>query len=94
VAAGLGSNYSSPNNEKPTTEDFNLDEPQFVEGNVPRLVQCFSRLANSTDFAFDRLSRYEAGLWRQVGQLIFLLNNLRHRKKNSDPGYPTSEADP
>jgi hypothetical protein len=29
-------------------------------------AQCFLRLANLPNFAFDRLSRYEAMLWRSV----------------------------
>jgi hypothetical protein len=30
------------------------------------IARCFLRLANLPNFAFDRLSRYEATLWRQV----------------------------
>ena len=33
------------------------------------LARCFLRLANLPSCALDRLSRYEAILWRQVGQL-------------------------
>src|SRR4051794_34516996 len=32
----------------------------------PDLAQCFLRLANLPTFPLDRLSRYEAALWRQV----------------------------
>jgi hypothetical protein len=28
----------------------------------------------------DRLSRYEATLWRQAGQILFALDNLDRRK--------------
>ena len=35
------------------------------------LARCFLRLANLPNFALDRLSRYEAILWRQVGQILF-----------------------
>jgi hypothetical protein len=38
------------------------------------------RLANLPNFAFDRLSRYEAGLWRQVRQILFALDTLDRRK--------------
>ena len=31
------------------------------------LAWCFLRLANLPNFALDRLSRYEANLWRQAG---------------------------
>jgi hypothetical protein len=36
----------------------------------------FLRLADLPNFALDRLSRYEAALCRQVGQLLFALNAL------------------
>jgi hypothetical protein len=40
-------------------------------------AQCFLRLANLPNFALDRLSRYEAMLWRQVGRILFALDALR-----------------
>ena len=33
------------------------------------LARCFLRLANLTSYPLDRLSRYEAILWRQAGQI-------------------------
>jgi proteic killer suppression protein len=44
------------------------------------LARCFLRLANLPNFALDRLSRYEAILWRQVGQILFALDTLDRRK--------------
>ena len=44
------------------------------------LARCFLRLANLPNFALDRLSRYEATLWRQAGQILFALNALDRRK--------------
>jgi hypothetical protein len=41
---------------------------------------CYLRLANLPNFALDRLSRYEARLWRQLGQVLFTLNALDRRK--------------
>ena len=38
------------------------------------------RLANLPNFALDRLSRYEAILWRQVSQILFALDALDRRK--------------
>jgi hypothetical protein len=58
---------------KPTSEEANLDPG--VE-----LARCFLRLANLPNFALDRLSRYEATLWRQAGQVLFALNALDRRK--------------
>jgi hypothetical protein len=44
------------------------------------LARCFLRLSNLPNFALDRLSRYEAILWRQAGQILFALDNLDRRK--------------
>jgi hypothetical protein len=38
------------------------------------------RLANLRNYALDRLSRYEATLWRQAGQILFALDGLDRRK--------------
>jgi hypothetical protein len=43
-------------------------------------ARCFLRLANSPNFALDRLSRYEATLWRQAGRILFALETLDRRK--------------
>jgi hypothetical protein len=44
------------------------------------LARCFLRLCNLSNYALDRLGRYEAALWRQVGQTLFALDNLDRRK--------------
>jgi hypothetical protein len=44
------------------------------------LTRCFLRLANLPNFALDRLSRYDATLWRQVRQILFALDALDRRK--------------
>jgi hypothetical protein len=41
---------------------------------------CFLRLANLPNFALDRLSRYEATLWRQAGRILYALQTLDRRK--------------
>jgi hypothetical protein len=41
---------------------------------------CFLRLANLPNFALDRLSRYEATLWRQARRTLYALEMLDHRK--------------
>ena len=54
-----------------------------VEPDVHHTVEfarCFLRLANLPNFALDRLSRYEATLWRQVRQTLFALDALDRRK--------------
>jgi hypothetical protein len=44
------------------------------------LAHCFLRLANLPNFALDRLSRYEAMLWRQAGRVLYALDALDRRK--------------
>ncbi len=43
------------------------------------LTYCFLRLANLDSAVFDRLSRYEAALWRQTVQTLFALGSPRQR---------------
>jgi hypothetical protein len=44
------------------------------------LARSFFCLANLPNYVLDRLSRYEAALWRQVGQILFALDTLDRRK--------------
>ena len=43
-------------------------------------ARCFLRLANLPNFAFDRLSRYEANLCRKAGRILYALETLDRRK--------------
>lgn len=43
-------------------------------------ARCYLRLANLPNFALDRLSRYEATLWRQAGRILYALETLDRRK--------------
>jgi hypothetical protein len=52
--------------------------PSYQIGNVA-IAHCFQRLADVDRSAFERLSRYETALWRQVAQLLFTLNVLTGR---------------
>ena len=57
--------------------------PKAVEPAVDdntEFARCFLRLANLPNHALDRLSRYEAILWRQVRQILVALDALDHRK--------------
>src|SRR3954447_4397683 len=45
------------------------------------LAQCYLRLANLPTYPLDRLSRYEAALWRQAGQTMFALHALHRGKR-------------
>jgi len=44
------------------------------------LARCYLRLSNLPNYMLDRLSRYEASLWRQVGQILLTLDVLDRRK--------------
>ncbi len=57
--------------------------PKSVESDVPHTVEfarCFLRLANLPNCVLDRLSRYEATLWRQLRQTLVALDALDRRK--------------
>jgi hypothetical protein len=57
--------------------------PASAQGQIApdgELARCFLRLCNLPNYALDRLSRYEATLWRQAGQILFALGNLNRRK--------------
>jgi hypothetical protein len=74
----------------PTSHDI-TNETEAVTNPVSKPVEpaiqpnadfarCFLRLANLPNFALDRLSRYEATLWRQAGRILFALDALDRRK--------------
>jgi len=44
------------------------------------LTRAFVRLSNLPTYPLDRLSRYEATLWRQACQILFTLRCLDRRK--------------
>jgi hypothetical protein len=50
-------------------------------------ARCFLRLANLPNFALDRLSRYEATLWRQAGRILFALDAFDRRKPQERRRY-------
>jgi hypothetical protein len=57
-------------------DDLGCAEDSPYRTNV-EIGRCFLRLANLDNGAFDRLSRYETALWRQVGQVLFTLDVFR-----------------
>jgi hypothetical protein len=52
----------------------------WVESDGLEFARCFLRLANLPNLALDRLSRYEATLWRQAGRILYALDALDRRK--------------
>jgi hypothetical protein len=49
------------------------------------LTQSFVRLSNLPTYPLDRLSRYEATLWRQARQIVLTLQRLGRRKPWEGP---------
>jgi hypothetical protein len=77
----FGRAESGSSDTHPTSHD-SAYETGDVPGSIPttELARCFLRLANLPNYALDRLSRYEATLWRQAGQILFALDVLDRRK--------------
>jgi hypothetical protein len=70
----LGGTPQCDEDRRDTADVDNQPERSNVE-----IGRCFSRLAHLDNGAFDRLSRYETALWRQLGQVLFTLDALRRR---------------
>jgi hypothetical protein len=51
--------------------------PIALHASVRDLTCCFLRLSNVDNGAFDRLGRYNAALWKQTAQTLFLLQTVR-----------------
>jgi hypothetical protein len=76
-----GGDESEPaRNEGDSLEIFGRSPNQMI-------ARCFLRVARLEDGVFDRLSRYEAALWRQVGQTLFTLECLERRKPQERRGH-------
>jgi hypothetical protein len=75
-------------NRNPASRDFTSATQAIAEPNptgpavdrAAELTRCFLRLANLPNFALDRLSRYEATLWRQARQILLALDTLDRHK--------------
>jgi hypothetical protein len=61
------------------TQARSNSEPKSLDP-ATDLARCFLRLATLPSYPLDRLSRYEAILWRQAGQILFALDALDRRK--------------
>jgi hypothetical protein len=57
------------------------DGDRFDRSDAPvsarELTYCFLRLGNLDGGAFERLGRYNAALWKQTAQTLFLLGSIR-----------------
>ena len=71
--------------------DLNPIGPAFDP--TAELTRCFLRLANLPNFALDRLSRYEATLWRQSRQILLALDALDRRKPQERTRFCVDDVD-
>ena len=60
--------------------DTRAPSPDALADQTDDLTHAFVRLSNLATYPLDRLSRYEATLWRQAGQILFALQCLDRRK--------------
>ena len=58
-----------------------------MKADATGLARCFLRLTNLPNFVLDRLSRYEATLWRQVRRILVALDALDRRKPQERRRY-------
>ena len=68
--------------QKDTTLNLDIDSQSNVDpaDRSADLTRAFVRLSNLPTYPLDRLSRYEATLWRQACQIMFTLQCLDRRK--------------
>ena len=63
------------------------DSMKKTDAHNVEFASCFLRLANLPNFVLDRLSRYEATLWRQAARILFVLDGLDRRKPQERRRY-------
>jgi hypothetical protein len=86
IVYALFGRAESGNFDRDPAQLDNAYEPEDMQSAKPgvnpahELARCFLRLANLPNYALDRLSRYEAILWRQARQILFALNVLDRRR--------------
>ena len=84
VYAGFGRAESISNDRNPASCSVTTETEASPVGPTvdltAELAHCFLGLANLSNFALDRLSRYEATLWRQAGRILYALDTLDRRK--------------
>jgi hypothetical protein len=68
------------NQDEPTCETTGSTSTGDPADQFDDLTRSFVRLSNLPTYPLDRLSRYEATLWRQACQILFALQCLDRRK--------------
>ncbi len=74
-------NSGCVHSEQPeAASEQDIDPVEERIGESEDLTRAFIRLSNLPSYPLDRLSRYEATLWRQACQIMFTLQLLGRRK--------------
>jgi hypothetical protein len=76
AAEGDIQNADEPASNGETGSQSSIEDPDRCDD----ITRSFMRLSNLPTYPLDRLSRYEAALWRQAGQVLFTLECLERRK--------------
>jgi hypothetical protein len=65
--------------QKEASASLERGSPTDFAGQMDDLTRSFVRLSNLPTYPLDRLSRYEATLWRQACQILFTLQPINRR---------------
>jgi hypothetical protein len=80
IPAVFGGRDSESHDEHAASHNYVNVSEMKAHGPAVDFARCFLRLANLPNFALDRLSRYEATLWRQASRIVYALETLDRRK--------------
>jgi hypothetical protein len=80
TADASGNDLRPDQNDVARGIDAHAPSPDALADQTDDLTQAFVRLSNLPTYPLDRLSRYEATLWRQACQILFALQCLDRRK--------------
>jgi hypothetical protein len=70
---GLRNCPTNPPQDNESDDQTGMNDDTSCSTANTDIGRCFLRLVNLDNGAFDRLSRYETALWRQIGQLLYVL---------------------
>ena len=80
VVRGVADDESAHNRHEGTQDQHRSHDDADNSSNPARkLTYCFLRVANLGSGIFERLTRYEAALWRQTVQTLMVLQSIRLR---------------
>ena len=80
TADGSGNDLRPDQTDLASGVDARAPSPEALADQTDDLTHAFVRLSNLPTYPLDRLSRYEATLWRQACQILFALQCLDRQK--------------